>query len=409
MRRRLHQGADAWRQSLNTGAPRSDGKEMKNQAPAKVVGFQDEALRRMARKAGVSAVAKSGKHMAKVDDQLRAIADSILDAACGRIHILCDYYKSKTVTTAILQTALEEHVPDQYYPDGGANLPLCTSHRAASASAKREAKAKAKAEAKKLAGASPAAKAAARARAVRAAASAEEPPVGRAAQEIAYEDTNFHCLYNERAPFVRLVRERMRRQQESARNPGSIATVLRPSEDIKFSADVLGTLQAVVESLLIKVLRTAGEIVRMTTVGPRGGKPRATINQRDILAATSILGECHPLLRGNIERAPANVAEDEAGAPDRGRGRGRGSARGRGRGRASSGGREGRGRGAPEGRGGRGRASPDSHGRGGSRGRDVKHSRGRPRAPRAKSTARDAEVAAARAPRAKKEPHATPR
>ena len=88
---------------------------MKNQAPAKVVGFQDEALRRMARKAGVSAIAKSGKHMAKVDDQLRAIADSILDAACGRIHILCDYYKSKTVTTAILQTALEEHVPEETF------------------------------------------------------------------------------------------------------------------------------------------------------------------------------------------------------------------------------------------------------------------------------------------------------
>ena len=43
------------------------------------VGFQDEALRRMQRKAGVSAVSRSGKGLPTVDEELRSIADSVLN------------------------------------------------------------------------------------------------------------------------------------------------------------------------------------------------------------------------------------------------------------------------------------------------------------------------------------------
>ena len=53
------------------------------------VGFQDEALRRMQRKAGVASVSRSGKHLATVDDQLRAIAESILDVVLEKVLIVC--------------------------------------------------------------------------------------------------------------------------------------------------------------------------------------------------------------------------------------------------------------------------------------------------------------------------------
>ena len=88
------------------------------------VGFQDEALRRMQRKAGVASVSRSGKHLATVDDQLRAIADSILDVVLEKVLIFCDYHGSKTVTLRILSQALDGLYAPAHYPGGGDLPPL---------------------------------------------------------------------------------------------------------------------------------------------------------------------------------------------------------------------------------------------------------------------------------------------
>ena len=83
------------------------------------VGFQNEALRRMQRKAGVASVSRSGKHLATVDDQLRAIAESILDVVLEKVLIFCDYHGSKTVTMRILSQALDGLYAPEHYPGGG--------------------------------------------------------------------------------------------------------------------------------------------------------------------------------------------------------------------------------------------------------------------------------------------------
>ena len=348
------------------------------------MGFQDEALRRMQRKAGVSAVSRSGKGLPTVDDQLRSIADSVLNTVGEKILILADYHGVKTVTPRLLGEALDGLYRPEQYPSG--QLQQCVSLRSATAAEKARAKAAAKAEAKRLAGTSPAAKAAARARAK--AASSPGARGSKAAHEIEHAKAQDDCLYNERAPFARLVRQALRRKRREMGAGGVVPSALAGDEELRFTPEALLILQFVVESVLIKVLRTADVLVKSLTIGPRGGKPRATTNQRDVMVAVKVLKECNPILAGGIAETPARMPEE--GAPDHGgsHGRGgRGGARGESRGRGSVGGS--RGRGAAQGGGGRG-ASRGRSGSGRGRSAGVKGERrdpARASRPRTKRTA----------------------
>ena len=58
--------------------------------------FQDEALRRMARKAGVHATSR--KDNDDVNEALRAIGYKILSVFCEKLVVYVQYRKSKTVT-----------------------------------------------------------------------------------------------------------------------------------------------------------------------------------------------------------------------------------------------------------------------------------------------------------------------
>ena len=183
------------------------------------VGFQDEALRRMQRKAGVASVSRSGKHLATVDDQLRAIAESILDVVLEKVLIFCDYHGNKTVTLRILSQALDGLYAPEHYPGGG-DLPPCTSYRAASPAAKGRAKAKANARAP--------------------AAGKPQPCGGTAAREIAHENNSEDCLYNERAPFSRMVRQAMRAKREepiSATGHSVVPSALAEGGEFTFSSE----------------------------------------------------------------------------------------------------------------------------------------------------------------------------
>ena len=195
-----------------------------------------------------------------------------------------------------------------------------------------------------------------------------------AERETKHEQKQENCVYNESAPFVRLVRDVM-----SETDPA-----------LRFTPATLSWLQYIVEQLLINILKAAGQIVKDTTVGPRGGASRATLSYRDLAAVLDTLDvfSCLlPVFDGCAELArdegkPDGDSGDDAGkkgkAKAKGSGRGqakaKAKAKGFGRGRATSGGS---GAGRPKSK---AKASP--RGRGKSTGKGSGRGRG-------KSTARE--------------------
>ena len=93
--------------------------------------FNDEGLRRMARRAGVSSVAALGKDKVTVNDELRAWAELMLTNILGKAIVLAIYYKTKTITEAILRQSFEQlNVKlDTYSDPGDEPFPPCESHR----------------------------------------------------------------------------------------------------------------------------------------------------------------------------------------------------------------------------------------------------------------------------------------
>ena len=155
-------------------------------------------------------------------------------------------------------------------------------------------------------------------------------------------------VYNEQLPFAKLIRDIMEEH----------------SRGLRFTPQTLSWLQYLVESIIIKILTAAGKVVKDTTVGPRGGKPRATLSYRDIAAVVDtikIFPNCVPVLDDSVELRRAG---SEGGGSRRGKGKGKGRGKGGAEddedGDDGDGGKGGRGRG----RGGRGRGSSGSRGRG---------------------------------------------
>ena len=263
--------------------------------------FTDEALRRMARKAGVESATQKGA--LAVNDELRSLALLMLSNLCDKAEIIADYRDSRTITISILRAALEflDVKIDTYHEPGeGGVFPSCGSHRkervARGARAKR----------------------------------------GTGAQkEIEHEANNTDCVYTQRLPFIRLLKDLL------GRHGGT-----------KVSPESASWIQFIIESLLIDLLHKTGYVVQQVTKGHAEDKPsrpaspkRKAINARDIQACVQIFKHCWPILAGRQQALKPAEKGRRGGVSRVGGGRGRG---GSGRGRGGSGrarGGSGRGRG----------------------------------------------------------------
>ena len=309
-------------------------------------GINDEALRRMARRAGVQAT--SQKETDHVNDALRGIGYQILENICAKLAIYVQYREAKTVTQADFRAACDQFkIKIAFYavPNENNVFEKCRKY-------------------------SPGERATKRTR-------------GELAErETKHEQKRDNCVYNESAPFVRLVRDVM----------SEIDSALR------FTPATLSWLQYITEQLLINILKAAGQIVKETTVGPKGGASRATLSYRDIAAVLDILDvfSCVPVLEGCSEAArdegnpgggdsrddggkkgkPKSAAKNKAKAKAKSSGRGSGGAHTKSRGRGSGGGhpkakaKASAGKGSGRGRAGSGGGSGRGRGRGKSTARE---------------------------------------
>ena len=286
--------------------------------------FSDEGLRRMTRRAGVSSAAASGS--LSVNDTIRLLGDLMLRNICEKASVYADYRRNGTVTEGILRETLEflKVKVDRYTDFSDEGFPSCETLRQktvrARARAKREGRPKPKASRGNL-----------------------------AKKEIAHEQAQEDCLYLQRAPFLRLLRDILE-SRTAARTM------------LKVTPRVATWAQFVVESLLIKLLREAGELVREITKGhgEKAKSKRVAINARDIRAVADILKDCWPVLAGRLRMRAAPAEAGEGGGRGGRGGRGRGGRGGRGGG-GSRGGRRGGGSGS-------GRGGDSSSGRGGDSG-----------------------------------------
>ena len=202
--------------------------------------FQDEALRRMARKAGVHGMSK--KDGDDVNAALRTLGYKILETFCEKLWVYTEYRKSKTVNETDFRSACDFlNIKFDFYatPSRENNtFPRCKNYKPGDVMNRR-------------------------ARGT------------RAELETRHEnrDSAADCVYNEQAPFARLVRDIMEDHYRG----------------VRFTPQTLSWLQFLVESILIKILTGAQKIVQDTTIGPRGGKPRATLSYRDIAAVVDTI------------------------------------------------------------------------------------------------------------------------
>ena len=312
--------------------------------------FQDEALRRMARKAGIHGASR--KETDDVNQALRALGYRILDNFCEKLAVYTEHRKSKTVSEQDFRNTCDllKIKLDFYATPSRENntFPRCKAYSPGRVVNRRVRGTRADLETR---------------------------------HENRYSAAD--CVYNEQLPFARLVRDIMENHYRG----------------VRFTPQTLSWLQYMAEYFLIKVLTAAGKIVQDTTVGPRGGKSRATLSYRDVAAVVDTLQlfpSCVPVFGDSREiRRAGQAGGGREGRRGEGRGKGRGRGRGRGRGPGGGedddeGGDEGGGDGGPDARGrgggrrgsgGRGRSSEDGRGRGrrGSRGGGGRGGSGRGR------------------------------
>ncbi len=222
--------------------------------------FSDEGLRRMARRALVSSVAASGDLAVK--DMIRLLGDLMLRNICSKASIYADYRKSGTVTEEILRETLEflKVKVDRYSDFSDEGFPSCESLRNKTKRVREKAKREGRPRPKASRG-------------------------NLAKKEIAHEQAQEDCLYLQRAPFLRLLRDIL----ESRTAARAV---------LKVTPRVATWVQFVVESLLIRLLYESSELVREITKGhgEKAKSKRVAINARDIRAVADILKDCWPVL-----------------------------------------------------------------------------------------------------------------
>ena len=246
--------------------------------------FQDEALRRMARKAGVHGASR--KETDDVKQALRALGYRIFDNFCEKLAVYTEHRKSKTVSEQDFRNTCDllKIKLDFYATPSRENntFPRCKAY-------------------------SPGRVVNRRVRGTRADLETQHENRYSAAD----------CVYNEQLPFARLVRDIMENHYRG----------------VRFTRQTLSWLQYMAEFFLIKVLTAAGKIVQDTTIGPRGGKSRAALSYRDVAAVVDTLQlfpSCVPVFGDSREILRAGQA---GGGREGRRGEGRGKGRGRGRGK----------------------------------------------------------------------------
>ena len=102
----------------------------KNKAELLRDAFTDEALRRMARKAGVESATQKGT--LAVNDELRSLALLMLGNLFNKAIISADYRDSRTITISILRSArefLDVQIDTYHEPEEGGIFPSCRTHR----------------------------------------------------------------------------------------------------------------------------------------------------------------------------------------------------------------------------------------------------------------------------------------
>ena len=170
--------------------------------------FQDEAFRRMSRRAHVHAT--SQKDTDSVNWALRKVGEHILDNLCQKMAVYTEHQEKTTVNESSFKSACDFlKVKTSFYAvpsrDDG-TFPKCRKY-------------------------SPGARRGRRDRGT------------LASLESRHENKQDHCLYNESAPFIRLVRE----------------IIGRYNGFLRFSPQALSGTQYVTEQILINILRAAGK------------------------------------------------------------------------------------------------------------------------------------------------------
>ena len=214
----------------------------------------------------------------------------MLGNLCDKAIILADYRDSRTITISILRAALEfldVQIDTYHEPGEGGVFPSCRTHRqergARGARAKR----------------------------------------GTVAQkEIEHEAKNTDCVYTQRLPFIRLLKDILGRHGE-----------------IRVSPESASWIQFIIETLLIDLLHKTGYVVQQVSKGHTEDKPsrpaspkRKAMKARDIQACVHIYKQRWPILAGR-QKALKPAEKGRRGGVSRVRRASGGSGRERGRGR----------------------------------------------------------------------------
>ena len=257
----------------------------KNKAELLRDAFTDEALRRMARKAGVDSATQKGT--LAVNDELRSLALLMLGNLCDKAIILADYRDSRTITISILRAALEfldVQIDTYHEPGEGGVFPSCRTHRQERG-----------------------------ARGARAKRGTVAP------KEIEHEANNTDCVYTQRLPFIRLLK------------------VILGHGETRVSPESASWIQFIIETLLIDLLHKTGYVVQQVSKGHTEDKPsrpaspkRKAINARDTQACARIYKQRWPILAGR-QKALKPAEKGRRGGVSRVRGASGGSGRERGR------------------------------------------------------------------------------
>ena len=216
--------------------------------------FTDSALQRLARKASIEQTSTTKE--ASAYHAIRRWADVVLFNILKRCVILTEYKRKRTITEDTVEHILKESFRYTAYTAPGIDpLPLCPSYR------KEDARKRGSGRARRGRG-------------------------DVAKKEIKHEEGNMGCVYLERAPLFRLLRNMINEQS--------------PRKELRLEPAAFNLIQLVVEDVLIRIMQYANYIVRETTKGPKDtSKPRRNIiNGRDIDTAVTVLKECFPMLAG---------------------------------------------------------------------------------------------------------------
>ena len=138
--------------------------------------------------------------------------------------------------------------------------------------------------------------------------------------EIEHEAKNTDCVYTQRLPFIRLLKDILGRHGETRVSPESASWI-----------------QFIIETLLIDLLHKTGYVVQQVSKGHTEDKPsrpaspkRKAINARDIQACVHIYKQRWPILAGR-QKALKPAEKGRRGGVSRVRGASGGSGRERGR------------------------------------------------------------------------------